>query len=100
MGESLENTKKLKLYSYVVDHDYGFATNPFHNYCTLVHCKFSKNAKRNLIEMAKEYYDSNYEVWIVGNGGKRMESSGNGTIIYLMKINDVIPIKEYNTSEK
>ncbi|MBW2740862.1 MAG: hypothetical protein JRE64_18905 [Deltaproteobacteria bacterium] len=26
---------KPKLYSYVVDHDYGYAPNPFDGYCTL-----------------------------------------------------------------
>ena len=29
----------LRLHSYVVDHDYGFAPNPFHGVCTLATCK-------------------------------------------------------------
>lgn len=29
----------LKLYSYVVARDFGFAPNPFHGYCTLATCK-------------------------------------------------------------
>lgn len=29
----------MKLYSYVIPRDYGFAPNPFHGYCTLATCK-------------------------------------------------------------
>ena len=29
----------VRLYSYVFDHDYGFAPNPFHGVCTLATCK-------------------------------------------------------------
>ncbi len=91
---------KLKLYSYVVDHDYGFAPNPFHEYCTLVHCMFSKSSKRNLVEMVKQDYDSGYEVWVTGTGGVSSNTSGHGTIIYLMKVNDAIPVTKYYTDEK
>lgn len=29
----------MRLHSYVIDHDYGFAPNPFHGVCTLATCK-------------------------------------------------------------
>ena len=29
----------MRLYSYVLDHDYGFAPNPFYDVCTLATCK-------------------------------------------------------------
>ena len=29
----------VRLHSYVLDHDYGFAPNPFHGFCTLATCK-------------------------------------------------------------
>ena len=29
----------MKVYSYVIEHDYGFAPNPFHRACTLAACK-------------------------------------------------------------
>lgn len=54
-----------KLYSYVVDHNHGFAPNLFGMYCTLVHCKFAKpRGKRNLVEIA------NVGDWVLGTGGK------------------------------
>lgn len=71
-----------KLFSYVVDHDDGYAPNPFGGYCSLVHCKFKgvNGKKRNIVELA-EAGD-----WILGTGGKSKRSSGNGTIIYLMRV--------------
>ena len=29
----------MKIYSYIVNHDTGFAPNPFYGYCTLANCK-------------------------------------------------------------
>ena len=53
-----------KLYSYVVDHDYGHNPNPYGGICTLVHCKCGGEIhKRNIVEMA-EVGD-----WILGSGG-------------------------------
>lgn len=53
-----------QLFSYVVDHDEGFAPNPAGGLCTLAYCKFSHSGKRNLVEMAAD------GDWVVGNGGK------------------------------
>lgn len=92
------------LYSYVVDHDYGDAPNPYFGMCTLVKCKYSKDGKRNnLIESVyqncheitgkKRKYD---EIWVVGTGGVDLtKSSGNGTILYLMKVDEAIKIEDY-----
>lgn len=53
------------LFSYVVDHDHGFAPNPYGGYCTLVHCKFGgERGRQNIVEMAK------VGDWIVGTGGR------------------------------
>src|SRR5262249_28669009 len=60
------------LYSYVVDHDYGFAPNPFGGFCTLAKGKYGSN-KRNIVEIA-EVGD-----WIVGIGGGGVcRSAGRG----------------------
>lgn len=41
------------LFSYVVDHDLGFAPNPEGDYCTLVDCKFGGRAgHKNIVELA------------------------------------------------
>jgi hypothetical protein len=49
------------LFSYVVDHDLGFAPNPASGYCTLVHCKFEgKSGRRNIVELAKQFHATEY----------------------------------------
>ncbi|HEV8071318.1 MAG TPA: hypothetical protein VGP76_26630 [Planctomycetaceae bacterium] len=59
-----------KPFSYVVDHDLGFAPNPSGGFCSLAKCKFG-SAKRNIVEMAEE------GDWIAGTGteGVRSEAS-------------------------
>jgi len=77
------------LYSYVVDHDFGYAPNPVGGLCTLAYCKFSQSGKRNLVEMAK------IGDWIVGTGGKSRESAGHGRLIYAMCVSLKIPLFHY-----
>jgi hypothetical protein len=80
----------MKLYSYVVDHDTGYAPNPFGGLCTLACCKYSKTGRRrNIVELAKE------GDWIVGTGGKSGRTSGHGTIVYAMKVANTIPFADY-----
>jgi hypothetical protein len=88
----------MKLFSYVVDHDNGFAPNPFYNYCTLAHCKYTrkKSKRRGMIEMIQDNYIRDKEIWILGTGGKSKKSTGNGTIIYLMKLTEQpLTLEEY-----
>jgi hypothetical protein len=78
-----------KLFSYVVDHDYGFAPNPFGGFCTLAKCKYGSK-KRNIIEMADE------GDWIAGTGGADLnESAGHGKLIYAMQVDERISLAEY-----
>ncbi len=79
-----------KLFSYVIEHDYGFSPNPENNLCTLVHCKFqSESSHKNVVEIA-EVGD-----WIMGTGGVSVESAGHGKIIYLMRVDYKIPFARY-----
>lgn len=80
-----------KLYSYVVDHDYGENPNPYGGFCTLVHCKFNKSGKRrSIVEMA------DVGDWVIGTGGKSSESTGrNDCIIYIMRIDEKLSIDDY-----
>ena len=79
-----------KLFSYVVDHDYGYAPNPSKGTCSLVHCKFGGlGGKRNIVEMADE------GDWILGTGGSGRHSAGNGRIIYAMRVDRKIPFSQY-----
>jgi len=64
----------MKLYSYIVKHDTGFAPNPFFGYCTLACCKPK-------IRQKAEKGD-----WVVGLTPK---AAGN-RIVYLMRVDDVM----------
>ncbi len=57
----------------------------------MVHCKFSKNGKRgNVVELAAP------GDWVVGTGGQDLtKSSGNGTIVYAMKVTEATPLADY-----
>jgi hypothetical protein len=86
-----------RLYSYVVEHDTGDAPNPFFGYCTLCNCKYreSLDMPRNVVELAEIGH------WVVGTGGANLtRSSGNGTIIYAMKVTDKMNLQEYFTSSE
>jgi hypothetical protein len=83
-----------KLFSYVVDHDYGLAPNPEAGICTLVHCKFRNRRSRNIVELATR------GDWIIGTGGAGRCSTGNGTIVYFMKVTSRIQFKKYLSNPK
>lgn len=78
-----------KLFSYVVDHDLGFAPNPFGGFCTLAKCKYG-GKKRNIVELA-EVGD-----WIAGTGAADIrKSAGHGKLIYAMRVDEIIPLDQY-----
>lgn len=79
-----------KLYSYVVDHDLGFAPNPFGGFCTLAKCKYGSAKKRNIVELAEE------GDWIAGTGGAdQKKSAGHGKLVYAMRVDEVVPLDDY-----
>jgi len=77
-----------KLYSYVVDHDYGYAPNPYDGYCTLAQCMYGKKSK-NITDVAEP------GDWIVGTGGVKKVSAGHMKIIYAMRVDEKITLAEY-----
>src|SRR5260370_17959215 len=78
-----------KLFSYVVDHDLGFAPNPFHGFCTLADCKFSSSGRKNIVELAKQ------RDWIAGTGGLNPLSAGHGRLIYVIWVAEKITLRHY-----
>jgi hypothetical protein len=77
----------MRLYSYIVARDYGFAPNPFHGYCTLATCKPK-------IRAAAAVGD-----WIVGTGAKtKYELAGH--LIYAMKVTEVLDYDRYWTDPR
>jgi hypothetical protein len=87
-----------KLYSYVVEHDTGHAPNPYFGVCTLCRCKFRKNRKKpkNVVELAREEFETGSTVWIVGTGGANARrSAGHGKIVYAMRVDETLTRGEY-----
>ena len=79
-----------KLFSYVVQHDTGLAPNAEGRYCTLAVCKFGTPQHRNIVELT-EIGD-----WILGTGGADPHlSTGHGTIIYLMRVDEKLTLRTY-----
>lgn len=71
----------MKLYSYVVARDYGFAPNPFVGTCTLATCKplIRKNA--------------GIGDWIVGTGGSKYKLMGH--VVFVMRVTEALTYDQY-----
>lgn len=73
----------MKIHSYKVVRDYGFAPNPFYGICTLATCQYR-------IRNAAEKYE-----WVVGVGPDNKRIRMKGKLIYAMKVTDKITYNEY-----
>lgn len=71
----------MKLFSYVVARDYGFAPNPFHGVCTLATCKPEIRKKAQIGD------------WIIGTGSKRYNLEGR--LVFFMQVADVLSFDQY-----
>ena len=71
----------VRLYSYVVARDFGFAPNPFYGTCTLATCKPT-------IRRCALIGD-----WIVGTGPKSKGRGGH--LVYAMKVDETLSFDEY-----
>ena len=74
----------MRLYSYIVTHDTGFAPNPFWGSCTLANCK---PAIRRTAHVGD---------WIVGISPK---AKGN-KVIYAMQINEIATFEHYFNDDR
>lgn len=72
----------MRLFSYIVARDYGFAPNPFFGYCTLATCKPQIRAKAAAGD------------WIIGTGAKGKYNLA-GHLIYAMKVDEVLDFNGY-----
>src|ERR1700726_3263300 len=71
----------VRLYSYVVARDYGFAPNPFYGVCTLATCK-------PRIRSVAEIGD-----WVMGTGSKNRGREKH--IVYAMRVTGVMTFEQY-----
>lgn len=74
---------KVRLYSYVVRYDSGFAPNPFYGICTLATCKPD-------IRKAAETGD-----WVVGTGSADRRIGRGGFLVFAMRVTETLPLREY-----
>ncbi len=73
----------MSFFSYVVEHDYGLAPNPFGEYCTLAVCKPQIRKNKNL----------KIGDWIIGTGSKKLQNLNH--LVYTMKVDRKITFQEY-----
>lgn len=71
----------VKLYSYIVSRDFGFAPNPFYGFCTLATCK-------PRIRKTATVGD-----WIIGTGSKLNRRDGH--LVYAMRVTETMSFDEY-----
>ena len=71
----------MRLHSYRVARDFGFAPNPFHGYCTLATCK----PKIRKIARIGD--------WVVGTGST--ERFRDEHIVYAMRVTEILTFDEY-----
>lgn len=76
----------MKLYSYVVVRDYGFAPNPFHGVCTLATCKPQIRETASIGD------------WIVGTGSK--VNCSEDRLVFVMRVTDSMTFCEYYASDE
>ena len=72
----------MKLLSYVVARDYGFAPNPFFGYCTLATCKPKVRQQADIGD------------WVVGTGAKTRYNL-RGHLIFAMKVDGEMDFDSY-----
>jgi hypothetical protein len=72
----------MKLYSYVVARDFGFAPNPFFGFCTLATCKPKIRSSASVGD------------WVIGTGAKRGYDY-QGRLIYAMQVSEILGFDDY-----
>lgn len=76
-----EISADVRIYSYVIEHDLGFAPNPFHLICTLAACKPQ-------IRRSAQVGD-----YIIGTGAKRPNIQGH--LSYWMRVDEILTFEQY-----
>ena len=76
----------MKLSSYVVVHDYGFAPNPFGGVLTLATCKPDIRKSAALGD------------WVMGTGSKR--GVGSNSLLFAGRVSKILPMDVYGSSSE
>ncbi len=76
----------MKLFSYVLARDYGFAPNPFFGICTLATCKPRIRSTAKIGD------------WVIGTGSS--EHHRTGFLVYAMRVDETMSFNEYWANER
>ena len=76
----------MRIYSYVVARDYGFAPNPFHGYCTLATCRPDIRSYANIGD------------WVIGTGSASRNDLNK--LIYAMRVDEIISYQDYFSDKR
>lgn len=72
----------MRIYSYIIARDFGFAPNPFYGYCTLATCK------------PKIRKGARVGDWVMGTGAKKRYDLA-GHVVYAMRVDEVLDFDGY-----
>lgn len=78
----------MRLHSYVVRYDSGFAPNPFYGYCTLATCKPHIRGSADAGD------------WIVGCGSNDRSVRRGGYLVYAMRLTEAMSFEAYNADPR
>ncbi|MGS1120699.1 Nmad2 family putative nucleotide modification protein [Rhodanobacter sp. UC4436_H3] len=78
----------MRLYSYVVRYDSGFAPNPFYGWCTLATCK-------PYIRRTAQVGD-----WLVGTGSDSQQVQRGGYLVYAMRVGEIMTFEAYDADPR
>jgi len=78
----------MRLYSYVVRYDSGFAPNPFYGWCTLATCKPPIRKSAQVGDL------------IVGTGSDNRQVRRGGHLVYAMRVAEVMTFDEYDADPR
>lgn len=78
----------VRIYSYVVRYDSGFAPNPFYGYCTLATCKPD-------VRRAAQVGD-----WVVGSASNNRSVKRGGHLVYAMRVTEAISFDVYANDKR
>lgn len=73
----------MTLFSYVVRYDFGFAPNPFHDWCTLVDCKPKIRASAKKGD------------WILGTSSMAGSTVQTSRLVYAMQVDETLSFDDY-----
>ncbi|MCW2311329.1 Nmad2 family putative nucleotide modification protein [Rhodoferax antarcticus] len=84
--------EEVRLFTYRLTHDSGFAPNPFHGYLTLATCKPGIRRTKMVGDWVAGFASKALVIKTMRDTGREIQAD---SLIYLMKVTDVVPLEKY-----